>query len=71
MTGRGAANLLTRTTAVLATLFIITSLTLAAMSRSSREPDSILDRAPQPATTQPSAPSAPATPAAPQPPLAR
>jgi len=61
MTGRGAANLLTRTTAILATIFFITSITLAVMSGSHSTPTSILD---QSAPAQPAAP-APAEPAAP------
>lgn len=61
MTGRGAANLLTRTTAILATIFFITSITLAVLSGSHRAPTSILD---QSAPAEPAAP-APAEPAAP------
>ena len=40
---RGTANFLTRTTAILATLFIITSLTLAILAKTSNAPKSILD----------------------------
>lgn len=44
MSPRGTANFLTRLTAVLATVFMITSLTLAIMAGSGRKPDtSILD----------------------------
>jgi len=61
MTGRSAANLLTRTTATLATCFIITSLTLAIMASGGRE-RSILESAPPPAQTEPTKPSAPTAP---------
>lgn len=49
MTARGAANALTRATAILATAFFITSLTLSIMARYGEKPIDILDRAP---TTQ-------------------
>ncbi|WP_149535310.1 preprotein translocase subunit SecG [Siccirubricoccus phaeus] len=60
MSGRGTANLLTRTTAILGTAFFVLSLALALLGRGTGQPRSILD-APPPVT----APSAPATPAAP------
>lgn len=64
MTTRGAANLLTRTTAILATAFITTSLILAILAAHGRKPapSSVLDRP---------VPTAPAAPAQPQVPLAR
>ena len=61
MSGRQSANLLTRTTAVLAACFIATSMLLALMASRGTGPRSILD---QPAAT-PSAPAAPTAPAAP------
>ena len=63
MTGRATADLLTRTTAILATAFMATSLILAIMSAQEHKaaPTSILD---QPAQTAP-APAVPAAPAAP------
>ena len=64
MTGRAAADVLTRTTAILATCFIITSIVLAILAGSHRESVSILDKAPAPSST-PTAPSS--TPTAPQP----
>jgi preprotein translocase subunit SecG len=67
MTGRSSANLLTRTTAVLAASFIATSLLLAIVASYSRAPTSILD---QPAATQPAEPVAPVTPAEPSAPVA-
>lgn len=70
MTGRGTANLLTRTTGVLATLFMVLALAMALLGRGQAQRDSILDLPPGPAI--PSAPAtpgavAPGTPAAPAP----
>ena len=59
MTGRSTANLLTRTTAILAACFFVTSIGLALLSGNKGTPRSILEQ---------SAPAAPAVPAAPQPP---
>jgi preprotein translocase subunit SecG len=67
MTGRASANLLTRTTAVLAAGFIATSLLLAIVASYSRAPSSILD---QPAATAPAEPAVPATPSEPSAPVA-
>jgi preprotein translocase subunit SecG len=61
MTARGSANLLTRATAVLAALFMITSLTLVILSGRGTAPRSIVD---QPAPTQPAPPPAPSVPLA-------
>ncbi|MBK1661887.1 preprotein translocase subunit SecG [Paracraurococcus ruber] len=55
MTGRGTANLLTRTTAILGTAFFVLSLTLALLGRGTGAPRSLLD-SPPPAA----APTAPA-----------
>jgi len=63
LTGRGTANLLTRTTAILAAAFMLTSLTLTIFAGSTRQPKSILDEIP--ASSAPSVPSAPAGQAAP------
>lgn len=54
MSVRGTANLLTRATAVLAGLFMLTSLSLAILASRSSAPESILD--------QPAATGAPAVP---------
>lgn len=62
LTGRGQANLLTRTTAMLGIAFFVTSLVLSILAARSRAPQSVLDRA---APTQPAAPGAPAAPTAP------
>ncbi len=55
MSSRGTANLLTRTTAILAFGFFLTSLGLAWLASSDRKPSSIIDGAPasQPATPAP------------------
>lgn len=58
-TGRGTANLLTRTTAILGTAFFVLALVLAVLDRGTALNRSILD-APAPA-----APAAPALPAVP------
>ncbi len=72
---RGAANALTRATAVLATAFFITSMLLTILSVRSQQPGSVFDRVapqegapagsvlPQLPKGQPSAPKTPATPA--------
>ena len=62
MTGRSTANLLTRATAVLAALFIVTSLALAKLAGGDREARSILD---QPATVSEDQPAEPKSPTAP------
>jgi|SRR5580658_8239832 preprotein translocase subunit SecG len=65
MTGRSTANLLTRTTAILAGAFFVTSITLAYLAGgASSAPRSVIDQ--PPATTEPAAPSTP-EPAAPAP----
>ncbi|MDH5750507.1 MAG: preprotein translocase subunit SecG [Rhodospirillales bacterium] len=64
MSGRAAANLLTRTTAGLAAAFFITSMTLAFMSGIDREQKSILDT-PAPVQQQPAEPAEPAKPSVP------
>jgi preprotein translocase subunit SecG len=65
MSGRGTANLLTRTTAILAAVFMALSLTLALMNKgTSGVGASILDNPPPAPATSPGA-AAPATPAAP------
>ncbi|TPN39376.1 preprotein translocase subunit SecG [Mesorhizobium sp. B2-3-3] len=46
MTARGAANALTRATAILAAAFFVTSLTLSIIARYGEKPIDILDRAP-------------------------
>src|SRR5262245_7591228 len=52
MTARGAANVLTRATAILAAGFFITSLALGIMSRYGENPSDILNRIPTQTNTQ-------------------
>ena len=59
MSSRGTTNLLTRTTAILATGFFITSLFLSWLASYERKPASILNTSPAP-ISQPGAPAAPA-----------
>ena len=84
MTGRGQANALTRATAILGTIFFITSLGLTVMANMGRAPKSIFDGVAPPSQSapggsvldqlkqieerQPQAPAAPAAPTAPEPP---
>jgi preprotein translocase subunit SecG len=76
MTGRSTANLLTRTTAILALLFMLTSLSLVWFSNRQHAPRSIIEGTPA-APIAPDAPPAPqpqtppAEPPPPAPPLAR
>ena len=76
MTGRSTANLLTRTTAVLAVLFFATSILLVLLSNPVKVKRSIIDHPSgpvlpmSPAPQAPGAP-APAVPAQPSAPLAR
>lgn len=62
---RGSANFLSRTTAGLATLFFITSLTLALFTGQTRQTGSVIDAHPAAPVTAPAAPESPAAPAAP------
>ncbi|MFO1151347.1 MAG: preprotein translocase subunit SecG [Alsobacter sp.] len=58
LTGRGQANVLTRTTAILAAAFFATSMILAIIAGVHRAPKSILDNAaPAGASTAPATPS--------------
>src|SRR5215475_2009613 len=68
MSGRSTANLLTRTTAILAAAFFATSIGLALLAGAQRTPHSIVDT---PATSAPAAPAQPAVPAVPSAPLAK
>ena len=63
MSSRGTANLLTRTTAVLAVGFFITSLFLSWLASYDRKPSSIIDA--NPASQSQSQPAGPATPVSP------
>jgi preprotein translocase subunit SecG len=60
MTGRSTANLLTRTTAILAACFFVTSIGLALLSGNKGTPRSIVDQpAPSAPAPEPSTPSVP------------
>lgn len=61
MTARGSANLLTRTTAILAGCFFVTSITLAILAGAQRSNESIFDTVPT--SQQPATPEVPAQPA--------
>ena len=67
MTARGSANLLTRTTAILAAAFMTTSIILAILAGGHSRPKSIIETLP----AAPSAPALPAAPAVPAPPVAQ
>jgi preprotein translocase subunit SecG len=58
MSSRGTANLLTRTTAILAVGFFVTSLFLSWLASYDRKPSSIIDGTPA-SQSQPGAPAAP------------
>ena len=64
MTGRSTANLLTRTTAILAAAFLVTSILLVVLSHVSQAPRSIVDE-PVSGPAAPLAPTAPAPPTTP------
>ncbi len=63
MTGRATADLLTRTTAVIAACFMASSLTLAILAGSHRNTGSIIDQ-PLSAPAEPTQPSGPSVPLA-------
>ena len=63
MTGRATADLLTRTTTVLAACFMASSLTLAILASNERKPSSILDQ-PRPVPLAPAQPGEPSVPLA-------
>jgi preprotein translocase subunit SecG len=58
MTGRGQANVLTRATSILATLFFITSLLLTILANYSQAPKSILQGVTAPASSTSTPPKA-------------
>lgn len=68
MTGRSTANLLTRTTAILALLFFATSLSLVWLSNRGHAPQSILEQGAPPGPAVPVTPAVPPSPTAPAPP---
>ncbi len=60
MSSRGTSNLLTRTTAILATIFFITSLLLSWLAGHQRSPSSIINSSPAP-ISQPGTPAVPSS----------
>jgi preprotein translocase subunit SecG len=65
MSGRGTANLLTRTTAILATIFMALSLTLALLNRGTTGVGGSILNNPAPSSTPAPAPVAPKGPSVP------
>ena len=66
MSGRGTANLLTRTTAILATIFMVLSLVLALMNRGTTSVGgSLMDNPPGSTAPAPAAPALPPLPTGP------
>jgi preprotein translocase subunit SecG len=63
MTGRSTANLLTRTTAILAGCFMLTSIALTMLAGGGTRPRSIVDESP--ASSAPAAPAEPQSPSVP------
>jgi preprotein translocase subunit SecG len=61
LSGRGAGNMLTRTTAILAAVFFLTSVGLSLLARVESQPGDILDRLP--AGSLPAGQTAPSAPA--------
>ena len=64
LTGRGTANLLTRTTAILAATFLLTSLALARLAGGERVTRSIIEEPSPPAADLPAPPVEPSAPIA-------
>ena len=62
MTGRGAANLLTRATGAIAALFITTSIGLAILGGRSAETPALLVEEHEPVAQEPAEPEAPTVP---------
>ena len=65
MTGRGTANLLTRTTAILGTIFMALALVLAMIGKGQAPRGSILDAPASSSAPAPAVPALPATPSVP------
>ncbi len=59
MTARGSADLLTKTTAVIAGMFMLTSITLAVFAGGGNKPRSVVDETPAAVPAQPTGPCAP------------
>jgi preprotein translocase subunit SecG len=65
LTGRGTANLLTRTTAALAAAFFTTSILLTLIAQQTAPKRSLIDATSPPAATSPASPAAPGAAGAP------
>ncbi len=65
MSGRGTANLLTRTTAILGATFFVLALALAILGKGQAPRGSILDAPAAPGAAAPAVPALPALPAVP------
>ena len=59
---QGSASFLSRTTAILATAFFLTSLTLAYVATQTSAPTSVMDQVAPPAPIMPAVPAAPVAP---------
>ncbi|HEY3916339.1 MAG TPA: preprotein translocase subunit SecG [Stellaceae bacterium] len=59
MSGRSTANLLTRTTAIIAACFFATSIALALLASAQRGSRSVIDSGSPPASSAPAAPASP------------
>lgn len=70
-TARGSANLLTRATAFLATMFIINSLALGILASREHQTRSVIDQLAPQNQPVPAAPEAPKVPEVPQVPMAK
>jgi preprotein translocase subunit SecG len=70
-TARGSANLLTRATAVLATLFILNSLALGVLASSKHQNRSVIDQLATQSNSAPAAPETQKAPEVPQVPMAK
>ena len=66
MTGRGAANALTRATSILAACFFLTSISLGLIANSDTGPSSVLDTTLEPIAAPEAVPEPPSTPAVPE-----
>jgi preprotein translocase subunit SecG len=62
MSGRSAANLLTRTTAIIAACFFLTSIALALISSHQRAPSTLMNTGPAPQGSTSPAPAGPLAP---------
>lgn len=69
MSSRGTANVLTRTTSILAAAFFVTSISLTLLAKQGAQPQGVIDSGLESST--PAATPAPAEPAEPAPPISQ